>query len=416
MSYSIKATFDRKGQIQKKGFGSVEFYVRIDSSKKYILYKKDITLEQWNKLVNSKELLNEIKRYECLFTMMSLKGETISMDSFNKYLSLISNNGDIPAVTNETSKPKEKQKKIIKKTNVTKKRTSRKFEVYEFIRNEILKDDIRLGTRKHKETSLTALMEFGKFKTFSDFTIDNLTAYDKWLRKPKKIVTKTSAGIKEKIYTRTAPTVHNYHKDLKKWLRLAYENDLIETNPYKKFHYKRGECKEREPLAEEQLLAIRNVPLTGYLERARDLFIFAAYTGLAYSDTMNFNFDRMCRKIGERYFIDGSRIKTDSSFYTPILQPAIDILKKYNYKLPIMSNQKINDYMKIVAHSANVTSRVTFHVARHSFATMCISHGISFQDLAKMLGHKDIKVTQIYGKVMPKTIQNHTEALAASIL
>ena len=155
--------------------------------------------------------------------------------------------------------------------------------------------------------------------------------------------------------------------------------------------------------------------LNDKLDRVRDLFIFSSYTGLAYCDVMDFDFYTMTVKNGKIYYIDGSRLKTHIKFFTPILKPAMDVLKKYNYKLPHISNQKANDYLKLIRTQLGIHQNLTFHVAGHSFATLALSHNIPMDNVAKMLGHTNIKTTQLYAKVLKKTLENNSERLSGEI-
>ena len=141
---------------------------------------------------------------------------------------------------------------------------------------------------------------------------------------------------------------------------------------------------------------MREMKLFHKTAKVRDLFIFSAYTGLAYCDVMAFDFQTMTVKVGDLYFIDGSRIKTGSDYFTPILSPAMAVLKKYNFKLPRISNEKANEYLHLIQARMEMRKNLTFHVARHSFATLALSYDIPIADISKMLGHRDIKVTQIY--------------------
>ena len=165
------------------------------------------------------------------------------------------------------------------------------------------------------------------------------------------------------------------------------------------------------------MVAIRKAEMPELkVEHARDLFVFSCYTGMAYCDVMAFDFKSMTIKCGDMYYIDGSRIKTGGVFFTPILPPAMEVLKKYDYKLPHMSNQKANEYLKIIRIQLNIRQNMTFHVARHSFATLALAHGIAIENVAKMLGHKNIKTTQIYAKVLRKTLTDNSYMLAKEIM
>ena len=192
--------------------------------------------------------------------------------------------------------------------------------------------------------------------------------------------------------------------------------EMIEKDPYEYCKINRGRSKPRVPLNEEELIKLRRAKLGAKLGRARDLFIFASYTGLSFADVMLFDFEKMTQKKGEIYYIDSERLKTGTNFFTPILKPAMDVLIKYRFKLPRITNQKANDYLHLIEEKLGFTKNLTFHLARHSFATLALAHDVPIEDVARMLGHKDIKVTQIYCKILNTTVQRHSEALAASIL
>lgn len=93
----------------------------------------------------------------------------------------------------------------------------------------------------------------------------------------------------------------------------------------------------------------------------------------------------------------------------------MSVLEKYNFKLPKLLNQKLNDYLHVIEARANISKKMTSHVARHSFTTMILAHDVPIDKLAKMMGHADIKTTQIYAKVMKDSIEKHTQALIASM-
>ena len=258
---------------------------------------------------------------------------------------------------------------------------------------------MREGTRKHKICAIETVLTFGKLNTYGDLTPKNIIAFDNWLHDG----------------TRTDVTCYGYHKKIHKWVRQLYQMGEIPQDPYQVVTLKRGKCREREPLTELELNLMRNYKFEGKLARVRDLFIFAAYTGLSFCDTQTFDFESMTKKEGKMYYIDGSRIKTDTKFFTPILSPAMKVLEKYDYQLPKISNQKANDYLHVIQMELHFRQKLTFHVARHSFATMALAHDVPIENVARMLGHQDIKTTQIYAKVLRTTIERHATALQRSI-
>lgn len=109
-------------------------------------------------------------------------------------------------------------------------------------------------------------------------------------------------------------------------------------------------------------------------------------------------------------------MKTGNKFFTPILGPALEVLERYDFKLPHISNQKANDYLHVIEEKMDLHKPLTFHVARHSFATLALAHDVPIENVARMLGHSDIKTTQIYAKILNTTVERHSEALAKAII
>ena len=190
---------------------------------------------------------------------------------------------------------------------------------------------------------------------------------------------------------------------------------MIPTDPYTQVKFSRGKSKERRPLLEEELTKMRKLKLDEKTGNVRDLFIFSAYTGLAFCDVMAFDFETMTEHEGKLFYIDGSRLKTGTQFFTPILKPAMEVLKKYHFSLPKISNQKANDYLHIIQAAMKLNKNLTFHVARHSFATLALAHDVPIENVARMLEHQNIRTTQIYAKVLKTTIERHAISLQKAI-
>lgn len=122
--------------------------------------------------------------------------------------------------------------------------------------------------------------------------------------------------------------VNNYHKNLRIQCSKALQEGLIDRDPYDLVKFPRGKCKERRPLSEVELKRMRDLVLPEREGRIRDLFIFASYTGLAFCDTQDFDFRTMTKQIDDLCYIDGSRLKTGTNFFTPILPPSNGGLEK----------------------------------------------------------------------------------------
>ncbi len=241
--------------------------------------------------------------------------------------------------------------------------------------------DISEGTRKNHKKFYKALLEFNKVRNFSDITKPNIVLYDEWLRGRK---------------TYTQATIATYHKFMKVYVNEAIRKELIQFNPYDGMKIDRGKSKLRKSLTPEELEDIENVELpTLSLKKARDLFLFQCYTGLAYADLSKFDFNTVMERNG-KHVVHDVRQKTGEEFYIVLLPKAIHILKRYDYRLPLISNQQYNMRLKIVADAAALDKQLTSHMGRHTYATICLNSGIKIEVLAKMMGHSDIKTTQVF--------------------
>lgn len=183
------------------------------------------------------------------------------------------------------------------------------------------------------------------------------------------------------------------------------------------------ETVEREYLNQKEIEAIRTKEFaTKRVEQVRDLFIFSCYTGLSYADLSNLKESNIHTAFDSSLWIMSKRQKTNVHFNVRLLNTSIQILDKYkgcqtNDKLlPVISNQKVNEYLKEIGDLCGITKNLTFHMARHTFATtIALSNGVPIETVSKMLGHKSIKTTQIYAKItdlkMSKDMQKLSEII-----
>jgi len=218
-------------------------------------------------------------------------------------------------------------------------------------------------------------------------------------------------------------TAQKYIVNFKKIIRIAYANQWIEKDPF--FHWK-GSWKnsEREYLTEEelQLLIEKEFDITR-LEQVKDIFLFCCYTGLAYADVKKLSKDDIIFGINGKRWIKTKRQKTDSLSSIPLLLVSESILEKYSLHpyviagkgiLPVLTNQKSNAYLKEIADLCGIKKNLTTHLARHTFATtVTLSNGVSMESVSKMLGHKSLKTTQIYAKVVDKKVGKEMDELEA---
>lgn len=373
----VDVIFDRRKKYPKKGFGFIEVRVYLGRNTRKYFNMGNSTPEKWEVDAHSSEIKALVKRCEEILSVMSFLKEELSLENFDKHFY------------------EEEQKQDISPAEAL---AQKDFIAY--CEEALAAEDIKIGTRKHKQVVIDAVKTYGKLKTYGDLTPKNILAFDRWLHNGE----------------RSDVTIYGYHKRLKKWVGELARLDEIPRNPYKIVSVTRGKSKERQPLLETELKKMRDYPFDGKLERVRDLFIFSAYTGLAFCDVQNFDYQSMTVKEGDLVFIDGNRIKTDTKFFTPILAPAMEVLKKYDFKLPKISNQKANDYLHLIQAQLGIKKNLTFHVARHSFATLALAHDVPIENVARMLGHEDIRTTQIYAKVLRTTIERHATALQGAII
>ena len=266
--------------------------------------------------------------------------------------------------------------------------------------------NLSAGTIKHYVTLHTRLTEYGKIKRWGDLTTENISEFDAWLHKRK-----LSNG--EAI---TDAAVYKYHKCLKAILNRAVMFDKIDRNPYDRLKFKRGESENIEYLTEDEMKAIEKlkVPKGTQIETARDLFVFQMYTGLSYSDTQAFDFSQY-KKVKGKWINTGERIKTGVAYVSSLLPPAVAVLEKYGWQVPKIDNADYNHLLKVIGTMADIPTKMHTHLARHTFATYMLRQGVKVENLQRMLGHKNIRQTMRYAKVLAESVHEDFDMVAAKM-
>jgi integrase len=208
---------------------------------------------------------------------------------------------------------------------------------------------------------------------------------------------------------------------LRKVVNIAIQNDWLVKDPFMKFKISYNPT-NREFLSLDEFQSIENALFKNpMLELVKDLFVFSCYTGLAYIDAMSLSTDNLGIGIDKELWIKTTRTKTDVPVNVPILPKAVAIIKKYEnttflrlpkHVLPTLSNMTINTNLKIIAKICGITKPLSFHIARHTFATtVTLTNGVPIETVSKMLGHSSIKTTQIYAKVVDSKISSDMQVL-----
>lgn len=267
-------------------------------------------------------------------------------------------------------------------------------------------------TLKHYRVSRKKLAEFIKLKmrkkevpiTSVDYNF--LNQFDMFL--------KSEYGVHQN-------TAWNYHKHLKRVMNLAVSMGHLDKSPYNQFKTKLEQA-NRDFLTKNELHILEKKEIDlDRLSIVRDIFIFACYTGLAYSDISKLNPDHIQTRNDGNQWIIINRTKTKTQCSIPLFPNAIEILERYaDYPepllkgrvLPVASNQKLNSYLKEIAAISGINKKLTMHMARHTFATtVTLSNGVPIETVSKILGHKSLKITQIYARVLENKISEDMMAL-----
>ena len=216
-------------------------------------------------------------------------------------------------------------------------------------------------------------------------------------------------------------TITKYLTNFKKIMRIAFANNWIKKDPF--YHWKAvWKSVEREALNEHELRQLIDSKLNGdRLNQVKDIFIFCCFTGLSYSDVKKLSSNHIAFGMNGQKWIKTKRTKTKTKSSIPLLPMAENILKKYasiekvadtSLLLPVISNQKMNDYLKEIAGILKINKNLTFHLARHTFATtVTLANGVPIESVSRMLGHRSLRTTQIYAKVIDRKLQEDMEVL-----
>lgn len=269
-------------------------------------------------------------------------------------------------------------------------------------------------TLERYTTSKKHTQEFMKWKYKKDdidikkLKYEFITDYEFWLKSVRKCDHNTSM---------------KYLSNFKKIVNICLKNGWLDRDPFYGFKMAKREI-ERPFLVEEELNRITNkIFLIPRLAQVRDIFVFCCYTGLAYADVEKLTREEITTGIDGEKWIWTSRQKTDSATRVPLLPPALEILDRYKDDLqcsdkgrllPVLTNQKMNSYLKEIADACGITKKMTFHTARHTFATtVTLTNGVPIETVSKMLGHRNLKTTQHYAKILDKKVSEDMSVLRA---
>ncbi len=269
-----------------------------------------------------------------------------------------------------------------------------------------------LGRIKHYKTTRRRLGEFLE---------ENFSRHDYPLHKVDyRFISSFDVFLKSKFQL-GINTISGYHKQFKKVLNEAVSMELISGNPYTTFRIKEISV-NRDFLTIKEVQSIENKNISiQRLDAVKDIFVFACYTGLSYSDMAKLTRQHLFLGDDGEEWIVIDRTKTNTRCRVPLLPKAKAILQKYENSpvngskgllLPILSNQRMNGYLKELADICGINKNLSMHVARHTFATsITLANGVPIETVSKMLGHNSLKTTQIYARIVDTKISNDMKKL-----
>lgn len=276
----------------------------------------------------------------------------------------------------------------------------------------LLNDEFAPGTLERYKTSLKHTVDFLQWKyNISDIDIKKIdhafiTDYEFYLRSVRKCNNNTAV---------------KYIKNFGKIIRICIANGWLDKSPFANYKSKVKEV-ERTFLVEEEIQALVSKEFaTERLNQVKDIFLFSCFTGLAYIDVKKLTKNNITIGIDGEKWIYTNRQKTDTRSNIPLLPMAEKIIAKYKEHpqcinegklLPVLSNQKMNAYLKEMADVCGINKELTFHIARHTFATtVTLTNGVPIESVSKMLGHKNLRTTQHYAKILDRKVSDDMKLL-----
>lgn len=394
--------YARASKANKEGFHPIYIRITVNGIRKEISTKQYIDPKTWDNVnfkVNSTsqkaKIINaylESIKAKIMQTTMLLDYQNEKID-INKFIEVI------------TGKKNHKVRTIIPIFQEHNKRLK-----------QLIGKEYAEGTYHRYETALSHLQEFMHYQyKVDDFPLEKLTHafitdYDFYLRTVRNCANNTTV---------------KYIKNFKKIINICLSNGWLDRDPFINYKIKLQEV-ERNFLTPAELKVLKNKAITiERLDVVRDLFLFSCFTGLAFIDIKKLTDKNLVQGIDGSIWISTHRQKTDTASKIPLLDIPKFIINKYKDHpksqnegtlLPMPSNQKVNAYLKEIAAICGIDKELTFHCARHTFATtVTLSNGVPIESVSKMLGHTSIKTTQHYAKITDQKVANDMEKLKSKL-
>ncbi len=270
---------------------------------------------------------------------------------------------------------------------------------------------LAIGTVRRYRTTRKRLGEYVRDKLkrkdiyFSDLNYKLLTDFERYLRVQTGVAENTAKG---------------RLKCIKAVIKVAMKEGILSKDPGEDVPTSFSPV-NRGFLPEDDVRKLMNYNFTSErLEKVRDFFVFSCFTGLAYTDLAALTYNNIVEQNGRTWIVK-SRQKTGVASNVPLLQIPLDIIEKYrgkaedNHVFPVMTNQRINSYLKEIAEACGIKKNLTFHLARHTFGTLMVSMGVPFDSVSRMMGHTNLKTTLIYARITNNKIGEDMDKIAEKL-
>lgn len=378
----ISFVFDRRNKADRQRKGGIELRITYNRKQKYISTGISVYPHQWkggNPYVSGYETSGEDNRI--LAALYQRTAKIIAEQAENGEV-------DIDAIP-RLLKPSEG-------AGIT---------FMQYIMKRLERQNIQEVTYRQKVSFYNKLHEYGKIKLFSDIDEKAIRDFDEWLHHYQWTETDRYGSPIAKSYSQA--TIGSFHKNMKAFIADAVVDGYLKENVYvaKRIKVEKGTTRIDQYLDGNEIDRLLKAKMpTRSLCEARDLFSMQIFTGMAYIDLMEYDFTKLREtKVGT--VCHGRRRKTGTEFVFVLTKKAKEILDRYVYKLPKISNQKYNTKLKMVADAAGIDKQPTSHDGRRSCGYVLLNSGVPIEVVSRVLGHESIRVTQqAYARILDETL------------
>ena len=379
---AIQFVFDRKKTATKTRKGIVEMRITYLRKRKYMTTGVKCFPSQWSQ--DKESVVNSTDAVHCNQMLLEMKKKAMKVIADMVDSGMV----DIFAIPDLIRKPSSVGMSFLR-----------------YIQERSAKRNVSDDTRKHYKSFLSILTNFGKIVSFSDISEKSIRDFDEWLHAYTWEVRDRYGMMTKRGYSQS--TIGGIHKRMKIFISDAVVDGYLKDNPYqsRRIRIDRGETRIDKYLTTDEFERIKTAAMpTGAVAEARDMFVFQCLTGLSYSDLIEFDFSKV-QLDGQYKVYSATRKKTGVEFTFVLVPEAVELLKRYGYTLPRISNQKYNVKLKIVADAAGVEKELTSHVGRRTAGYIWLNGGIPIEVVAKCLGHTSVRTTEkAYARILDKTI------------